>query len=159
LVNSAASFERGAFLDRSDDDLRRVLEVNLIAGVGLVRRLAGPLHDVRGSVVNILDLGAHRPWKGRLDHCVAKAALRMATESLAIELAPVRVNAVSPGTVAWPEGMSEADRAAVVRKIPLGDIGEPRDVADAVAYLADAVHVTATTLIVDGGRLAAGLGE
>lgn len=162
LVNNAAGFERGPFAGRSDADLRRVLEVNLIAPVALARGLAPALVAARGSVVNLLDVAAYQPWKGHLDHCTAKAGLAMATRALALELAPaVRVNGVAPGTVAWPtddERYAEGSptRAAILRAIPLGRIGDPDDIARTVLFLASSGFISGQTIAVDGGRLAAG---
>ena len=162
LVNNAAGFERGAFAERSDADLRRVLEVNLIAPISLARGLAAALTAAQGSVVNILDVAGYQPWRGYLDHCTAKAGLAMATRALALELAPaVRVNGVAPGTVAWPtEDDRFADdspvRAAILRAIPLGKIGAPADIARTVVFLAQSPFISGQTIAVDGGRLAAG---
>jgi pteridine reductase len=162
LVNSAASFERGRFLERGDDDLRRVLEVNLVAPVSLARALAPALTAARGAVVNILDVAALQPWPGYLDHCTAKAGLLMATRALAVELAPaVRVNGVAPGTVAWPEedpryAEGSEIRARILRAIPLGRIGTPEDVAETVLFLARSAFVSGQVIAVDGGRTAAG---
>lgn len=156
LVNNAASFERGPFLERRDDDLRRVLELNLVAPLALTRGCAPTLARHGGSVVNILDVAAMHPWPEFLDHCTAKAALLAATRGLAVELAPLRVNGVAPGTVAWPEGLNDpARQRAIVEGIPLGRIGTPQDVAEAVVFLAASRHVTGQILAVDGGRLAA----
>ena len=156
LVNNAAGFERGAFVDRTDADLRRVLELNLVAPLSLVRACATALRRTEGCVVNILDLGGIHPWPGRLDHCTSKAALHLATRALAVELAPVRVVGVAPGTVAWPEHLrADPDgQRRIEAGIPLGRIGSPADVAAAVVYLAAAPHVTGEVLVVDGGRLA-----
>ena len=159
LVNSAASFERGPVLARTDEDLRRVLELVLVAPISLARRLAPALAQHGGSIVNIVDvLGVH-PVLGYLDHAVAKAGLAMATRALAIELAPVRVNAVVPGTVDWPTDPRYAEgsrlRDAVLSRIPLRRIGAPQDVGEAVVFLAGAPFVSGTSLVVDGGRLAA----
>ncbi|WAS92875.1 SDR family oxidoreductase [Nannocystis punicea] len=162
LVNSAASFERGEFTARGDDDLRRVLEVNLVAPVSLTRALVPALVAARGSVVNILDVAALQPWRGYLDHCTAKAGLLMATKALAVELAPaVRVNGVAPGTVAWPEedprfAEGSEIRARILRAIPLRRIGTPEDVAETVLFLARSSFVSGQVIAVDGGRLAAG---
>lgn len=159
LVNNAASFEHGAFLERDDDDLRRVLETNLVAPLSLARALAPALSRSAGSIVNIVDVAGMHPLRGHLDHGVAKAALDFATAALAVELAPVRVNAIAPGTVAWPtdarHGPGSPVRDGVVRQIPLGRIGEAADVAEAVLYLARAGFVNGTRLVVDGGRVAA----
>lgn len=162
LVNNAASFERGRFVERSDDDLRRVLEVNLVAPVALVRLLTPALQAASGAVVNILDVAALQPWPGYLDHCTAKAGLAMATRALAVELAPaVRVNGVAPGTVAWPEedprfAEGSEVRARILRAIPLGRVGTPEDVAETVLFLARSPFVSGQVIAVDGGRSAAG---
>lgn len=159
LVNSAASFERGAFTSRSDADLERVLATNLVAPVSLVRHLAPALARRGGSVVNIADITGLHPVLGYADHCIAKAGLEMATRALAAELAPVRVNAVAPGTVAWPvdehHAEGSATRTAIERQIPAGRIGTPRDIAQAVLFLADAPFVSGACIVVDGGRTAA----
>lgn len=165
LVNNAASFEHGRLMARSDADLRRVLEVNLVAPVSLARALAPALTAAGGAVVNILDVAAVQPWRGYLDHCTAKAGLAMATRALAVELAPaVRVNGVAPGTVAWPEddpryAAGSAVRERILRAIPLGRIGRPEDVAEAVLFLASSSFITGQVLAVDGGRLAGGGAE
>ncbi|MBZ5713522.1 SDR family oxidoreductase [Nannocystis pusilla] len=162
LVNSAATFERGGFLARSDDDLRRVLEVNLVAPVSLARALAPALTAARGAVVNILDVAGMQPWRGYFDHCTAKAGLWMATKALAVELAPaVRVNGVAPGVVAWPEedpryAEGSEIRARILRAIPLGRIGTPDDVAETVLFLARSSFISGQVIAVDGGRTAAG---
>ncbi len=156
LVNSAAGFEHGAFLARSDEDLLRVLTLNLVAPLSLVRGFAPALALGAGSVVNILDLAASQPWRGYVDHCTAKAGLAMATRALAGELAPnVRVNGISPGTVLWPEEerfASPEARAKIVAGIPLGRVGSAEDVARAVVYLAGESFITGQTIVVDGGR-------
>lgn len=160
LVNSAASFERGPFDTRSDSDLQRVLELNLVAPLSLARSLLPPLRNSgAGKVINIVDLGALHPWHERTDHCVAKAGLAMATRSLALEWAPgVRVNAIAPGTVLWPEGPEFAPdssiRREVASQIPLGDIGSPKHVCATIDYLLDVDFVTGQVLAVDGGRTA-----
>jgi NAD(P)-dependent dehydrogenase (short-subunit alcohol dehydrogenase family) len=114
-----------------------------------------------GAIVNVSSISAFRPSLDLVHYSAAKAALEMLTRSSAVELGPkgIRVNAVAPGVVwregieeAWPEGVS-AYRA----KAPLGRIGQPEDVADACLFLASpaARWITGTTLVVDGGVLAA----
>jgi pteridine reductase len=77
----------------------------------------------------------------------------MLTRALARELAPeVRVNAVSPGPILFPEGQDEASRLAVLRRTPLGRPGDTADIGGAVVYLASAPYVTGQILAVDGGR-------
>jgi pteridine reductase len=86
---------------------------------------------------------------------MAKAALDMATRSLALELAPkVRVNAVAPGAILWPEqGKDDFAREALLARTPLARIGTVEEIAEAVYWLAaEASFVTGHTLRVDGGR-------
>ena len=93
------------------------------------------------------------PWSGYSAYAASKAALVRITECLALELAPsVRVNAVAPGTVLWPESYPASRRRALVARIPLRRAGTPADVAQAVRYLAGAPFVTGVVLPVDGGR-------
>ncbi len=91
---------------------------------------------------------------------MAKAALRMLTKGLALDLAPeVRVNAIAPGAILWPDsGKSAQAQAALLARVPLGRTGDPGDIAAAVAWLAsaDAGYVTGQVLRVDGGRAIGG---
>ncbi|HUH91265.1 MAG TPA: SDR family oxidoreductase, partial [Lysobacter sp.] len=104
-----------------------------------------------------------RPLAGHTIYCMAKAALLMATKSLAIELGPdVRVNAVSPGAILWPQNPGEhaIDAAAQAEKLartPLRRTGTPAEVAEAVRWLLqDASYCTGQVLYLDGGRMLAG---
>jgi pteridine reductase len=99
------------------------------------------------------DVAAYQPWPSFAAHCAAKAAQAMLTRVLARALAPeVRVCGVAPGPVAV-DAEQEDRRAA---ETLLGRVGSPDDVAEAVMYLVRADFVTGTTIVVDGGRLAAG---
>jgi pteridine reductase len=87
---------------------------------------------------------------------MAKAAQRMLTQSLALELAPtVRVNAIAPGAILWPEsGKSDAQKQAILDATPLARIGDVADICKAVRFLIeDATYCTGQILAVDGGRL------
>jgi NAD(P)-dependent dehydrogenase (short-subunit alcohol dehydrogenase family) len=112
------------------------------------------LRESRGSVVNLIDLSAFQPWTEHPHHAVSKAALAHLTRVQARVLAPeVRVNAVAPGAVSPPDDLSEGRRTALANATPLGRLGTPQDVVDAVLYLAGAAFVTGQILVVDGGRL------
>lgn len=154
LVNSAASFERGAFLDRSDADMARVFELVLTAPLSLARSAHPALAAASGCVVNIGDLLARHPSPGHAEHAIAKAGLEAATRALAVEFSPVRVCAVIPGTVAWPPELPAEARRAIVAQTALGRLATPSDVADAVLFLAQASAVTGETLVVDAGQSA-----
>ena len=134
------------------------MTVNARAPLLLTRALAPLLARARGSVVNVADIGGGLvAWRGFSAYAASKAALVRITQCLALELAPkVRVNAVAPGTVLWPEGFPAATRRELTHRIPLQRIGTPGDVAKGVLYLADAPYVTGAVLPIDGGRHLAG---
>lgn len=154
LVNSAAAFEALPLEETDAAAFDSQMSLNARAPLLLVRALLPLLRRSRGSVVNVADVGGGLvPWRGFAAYAASKAALVRLTECLALELAPeVRVNAVAPGTVLWPESYPRARRRALAARIPLGRAGAPEDVARAVRYLADAPFVTGTVLPVDGGR-------
>jgi len=152
LVNSAASFVPGDLLAVTTAEWDEVMAVNLRAPFLLVRETAHLLRASRGSVVNIVDLSALRPWTSHPHHSVSKAGLLHLTKVMARALAPhVRVNAVAPGYVMPPEHHSEAQVERTRRRIPMGRVGAPEDVADAVRFLARADYVTGQVVVVDGG--------
>lgn len=153
LVNNAALFESADVLEVDEARWDRVLGVNLKGPFFLVRRAAPLLRDSRGSVVNILDLSAFRPWRLHPHHAVSKAGLLHLTRVMARSFAPeVRVNAVAPGTVLPPEDASQdevdRDRARSVLDVP----GSPEDVVRAVLFLADSPFITGEVVVVDGGE-------
>ena len=93
--------------------------------------------------------------KGYLVYSVAKSGLAALTRALAVELAPaVRVNAVAPGAIAWPEDgqFAPPERGRIVGTTPLARLGKPEEIAQAVHFLACAPFVTGQVLAVDGGR-------
>ena len=128
---------------------------NLRAPLFLAQEAAPHLKKQGGAIVNIADIHAERPMKGYVVYSIAKAGLAALTRSLALELAPaVRVNAVAPGTIAWPEDdqFEPAERERIIATTPLARTGSPEDVAQAVLYLCTAQFVTGHVLAVDGGR-------
>lgn len=154
LVNSAALFERRALEDTDAPVFDGQMALNARAPLLLTRALLPLLRRARGSVVNVLDVGgALVPWPSYSAYCATKAALRAVTVSLALELAPaVRVNAVAPGAVLWPESLTAVARRRIARTVPLRRVGSPEDVSRAVRFLADSPYVTGATVPVDGGR-------
>ena len=155
LVNNASIFyprKIGKIEPRHWDEL---IGSNLRAPLFVAQAAAPHLKQARGVIVNITDIHAERPLKGFPLYSVAKAGLAALTRSLALELAPeVRVNGVAPGAIAWPddEKFDNAERQRIVATTPLGRIGSPADIAQAVHYLATAPFVTGHILAVDGGR-------
>lgn len=160
LVNSAAGFEELPLARTDAAAFDRMMDLNARAPLLLSRALAPMLRRSGGSIVQVADVGGGLvAWRGFAAYAASKAALVRITECLALELAPrVRVNAVAPGSVLWPESYGAARRRALARRIPLRRAGRPEDVAEAVRFLALAPYVTGAILPVDGGRRLAGRG-
>jgi len=165
LINNAGIGRRAPFLDLADDAWNAVLGVNLtgafIVAQEVCRRMA---KSGRGSVVNLASAAAHMAHSEQAVYSVSKAGLEALTRVMAFELAPlgIRVNAVAPGTIAteFLAGMlTEEAKAERVRRIPLGRLGDPEDVASVVAFLVsdDARYVTGCSLPIDGGLVFAGI--
>jgi pteridine reductase len=157
LVNNASSFFATPFGKIAPSDWCDLIGTNLQAPLFLAQTAAPELVRRRGAIVNIVDIHAERPLEGHVVYSIAKAGLVALTRALARELGPrVRVNAVAPGAIAWPEGGTLADpaiQAEIMRRTPLGRVGAPDDIARAVHFLiADAPYVTGQVLAVDGGR-------
>ena len=155
LVNNASTFYPTPVGRIEATHWDELVGSNLRAPLFLAQEAAPHLAKQGGSIVNIVDIHAERPLKGYAVYSVAKAGLAALTRALALELGPaVRVNAVAPGAIAWPEdGQFEpAERARIVATTPLARIGEPEAVAGAVHFLATAPFVTGQVLAVDGGR-------
>ena len=131
---------------------------NFKAPLFLAQAVAPHLQATGGAIVNITDIHAERPLAGYPLYAAAKGALLTLTRALAIELAPaVRVNAVAPGPILWPEDgqFPGADRAAIVQHTLLKRLGTPEDIARTVRFLMfDAPYITGQTINVDGGRSA-----
>jgi pteridine reductase len=155
LVNNAARFYPtavGETLPYQWDDL---INSTLRGPYFLSQGLLQALRAAGGSIVNILDVHAQRPMSGHAAYSISKAGLAMMTLALARELGPdIRVNAVAPGAILWPEREpTERAKAAILERTALQRLGDPADIASAVVYLAlDAPYVTGQILAVDGGR-------
>lgn len=155
LINNASTFYPtpvGAITAKDWEDL---MGSNLKAPLFLSQAAADALRAAQGAIVNLLDIHAMRPLAAHPVYCAAKAGLAMLTRSLALELGPrVRVNAIAPGPILWPENdLGESEKAAIVASTALKRTGDPRDIADAaVFFLADAPYVTGQILAIDGGR-------
>jgi pteridine reductase len=156
LVNNASSFFQTPVGAITVEEWNDLIGTNLQAPLFLAQAAAPALRRAQGAIVNIADIHADRPLKDYVAYSVAKAGLIGLTRSLARELAPeVRVNAVAPGPVLWPDGDSfdELARQRIISHTPLKREGTPEDIAGAVHFLlADAHYVTGETLNVDGGR-------
>jgi pteridine reductase len=155
LVNNASSFYPTPVGKIEARHWEEIVGSNLRAPLFLSQEAAPHLAKESGAIVNVADIHAERPLKGYPVYSVAKAGLVALTRSLALELAPaVRVNAVAPGAIAWPEdGQFEPpERGRILATTPLARMGRMEEIAEAVHFLATAPFVTGQVLAVDGGR-------
>ncbi len=152
LCASAAGMVRSPLPDVSAAAFDAIIALNLRAPF-LLAQAASRVMLEGGVIVHIADHMAEEPWPGYAVHGIAKAGVIAMTRHLAAALAPkVRVNAVAPGFVLAPEGSDAATAERFARETPLQRIGAPRDVAEAVLFLATAGYMTGEVLFVDGGR-------
>ncbi|MET0456462.1 MAG: SDR family oxidoreductase [Mycobacterium sp.] len=163
LINNAASTAWLPFddLDAVDDDTwHDILDVNVVGAFRCARAFAPALRQAGGAVVNIASISAHRGIGSSMPYGVSKAALLQLTRSLAVAMGPeVRVNSVSPGTVAtrWQidhHGDEAFDELTAREReaSPLGRTTQPEDVAAAVLGLLGADMVTGVDVVVDAGK-------
>lgn len=154
LINNASSFYPTPLDTSTQQQWDELINSNLRAPYFLCSKLAEPLRERNGCIINLIDIHAQRGLPGHPIYSIAKAGLQMMTLSLAKELAPsVRVNGVSPGPILWPEAaMSDEQKEAILEQTLLGKTGTPEDLAGAVLYLSTARFVTGQVLCVDGGK-------
>lgn len=158
LVNNASAFSPTPLGTITPADWDAQFLVNARAPLVLAQAAAPHLRVARGAIVNLVDIYAERPLRDHIVYGMSKAALVAATHALALELAPqVRVNAVAPGAILWPEGKPEAAKETILAKTPLARTGTEDEIAEAVRWLLqDATYTTGQTIRVDGGRLLSG---
>jgi pteridine reductase len=155
LINNASSFYPTPLGSITLQQWHDLMGTNLQAPLFLAQAAAPQLRRHRGSLLNIVDIHGLRPLREHALYSTAKAGLIMLTRALARELAPeVRVNAIAPGAVLWPEaGIDEQRKDKILGQTPLQRPGSPDDIARAVLFFAqDAPFVTGQILAVDGGR-------
>lgn len=155
LINNASSFYPTPLQDATEEQWNDLLETNTTTPLFLIKGFQEGLKETRGSVINISDSLAPRGMKNYSLYSSAKGALETLTKSLAKELAPeVRINAVAPGIILWPENgeIDEEEKNNILKKVDLGRAGNPVDISSAVYFLTEANYITGQTLRVDGGR-------
>jgi pteridine reductase len=159
LVNNASTFYPTPMGDITEIDWHDLMGTNLKAPLFLSQAASSALRISNGLIVNIADIHGQQPLSRHTVYSIAKAGVVMLTKSLARELGPsIRVNAIAPGPVMWPEdGMDKALQAEIVGRTALKRAGSADDVARAVLFFAtEAPYVTGQVLAVDGGRSSAG---
>jgi 3-oxoacyl-[acyl-carrier protein] reductase len=165
LVNNAGIIRLAPFVETTDEMWSDVLGVNL-TGTFIVAQQAARqmIAQRRGRIINMASVSAHIAHSGQAAYAVSKAGIEAMTRIMAFELAPfgITVNAVAPGTIATSfsgGSLSEEAVAERTRRIPLGRLGNPAEVAGIVALLAssDAAYVTGAVVPIDGGLTRAGI--
>lgn len=164
LVNAAGHISSGTIEDTTLSAWDAMMNINLRAVFCLMQEAAPPLIESGGNIVNVSSVTGLRSFPGVLAYCVSKAAVDQLTRCAALELAAkgVRVNAVNPGVVVTQihkrGGMDEEQYAAFLERSkqthPIGRVGQAREVAELIFYLASdkAGWITGATYSIDGGR-------
>lgn len=158
LVNNAAVFFKTPWQTLTERDWDCTLDANL-KGPFLCALAAGRLMQRRGGgkIINIADWAGIRPYNDYLPYCVSKAGVIALTKALAKALAPkIQVVAIGPGPVALPDDFTAAERARLIKRVPLQRLGSPQDVANTAVFLVEGTDfMTGSLVLVDGGQLIA----
>lgn len=163
LVNNAGIEKHAPFSEVTEADYDAVLDVNLKGVFFATQAMAKHLIDTQrsGKIINISSVHEELPFPNFTAYCASKGGMKMLARNLAVELAPygITINNVAPGAIETPINtklLNDPEKlGALLGNIPLGRLGQPKDVAGLVAFLAstDADYITGTTLFVDGGLL------
>lgn len=158
LVNNAGIAEQQLFQDVTPEFWQRIFAVNVTGAYHTIRAvLPRMIHEKSGCIVNISSIWGRRGAACEVSYSATKAAIIGLTRSLAMEVAPsgVRVNCVAPGVIRTDmvEVLGEETREMLVEQTPMGRLGRPEDIAQAVAFLASdrAGFITGQVLTADGG--------
>lgn len=158
VINNASKFYRTYYDKVTEYEWDDLINSNLKAPFFIAQAASLHLAAQQGCIVNITDIHGEKPMRDYSVYCLSKAGLLMLTKVLAKELGPhVRVNAVSPGVVLWPEGenaLAEDEKQKLIEHTMLLREGTPRDIAKTVLFLIrDSDYITGQVINVDGGRL------
>lgn len=155
LINNASSFSPTPIGETTDTHWDDLFSSNARAPFFLSQAAAPYLRKQQGCIINIADIYGINPKPQHTIYSMAKAALLMMTKSLAKELAPkIRVNAIAPGAILWPEaGMSEQSQTTMINLTPLARMGNVEDIFQTALWLIEqAKFTTGQVIAVDGGR-------
>lgn len=156
LINNASTFFKTPMGAITEKDWDLLFNSNLKAPLFLSQAAMPFLKKQQGNIINIVDIHAKRPMKNYPVYSCAKAGLWMLTQSLAMELAPeIRVNAVAPGHVIWPENtdaFSATEKAKIMEETFLKKNVDPKDIANTALFLAQQPSITGQMICVDAGR-------
>jgi 3-oxoacyl-[acyl-carrier protein] reductase len=161
LVNNSGILKEGPIGMISNDDVRAMIDTNLVSVINMTQAVSRVMgRHKSGSIVNLTSIMGLRGRPGQMVYSATKAAIIGATFSAAKELGKlgIRVNAVAPGYIetAMTGHVNQAQRDALIGSIPMGRVGKPSDVANAICFLASdlANYINGQVLGVDGGMIA-----
>jgi NAD(P)-dependent dehydrogenase (short-subunit alcohol dehydrogenase family) len=162
LVNNAGINQKKAFTEVTDEDFQRIILTNLTSVFALSREVAKfMLEKKQGCIINISSMAAQYGIPLVISYTAAKTGIEGMTKAMAVELSPngIRVNCVAPGFIATNMSAKALDsdpqrKAKVMSRTPMGKLGVPEDVAEAIYFLSSdaAKYVTGVILSVDGGN-------
>ncbi|MFK8033789.1 MAG: SDR family NAD(P)-dependent oxidoreductase [Hyphomicrobiales bacterium] len=168
LINNAGIIHSDDFLDISEEDFDRVLQVNLkgvfLCGQAAAKQMVDQVKEggAPGSIINMSSINAQVAIPSQVPYSVSKGGVQQLTKVMSLSLAKfgIRVNAIGPGSINTDilaaVNNDPAAKNRILSRTPLGRIGEPSEIASIAAFLAsdDASYVTGHTIYADGGRLA-----
>ena len=162
LLNNAAISISGDFLETSEADYDRVLDINLKGSFLMLQACAREMvKQAAGSIINMSSVNDTLAIPNIVSYCVAKGGVSQLTRATSISLAPhgIRVNAIGPGSIMTDMLTSvvndKAAMARVISRTPMGRVGEPSEIASIAVFLAsdESSYVTGQTIYADGGRM------
>ncbi len=161
LVNCAGITRDKLFMKMSEDDWDQVMETNLKSVYNLSHALVRPMMKARqGKIINITSVVGLTGNPGQVNYSASKLGMVGLTRSLAKELGPrnVNVNCIAPGFFETPmtDALTDEQRKAILNKVPMGRLGNPKEIAHAAVFLASdrSNYITGQVLTVDGGMIA-----
>ncbi|MBN2421082.1 SDR family oxidoreductase [Candidatus Woesearchaeota archaeon] len=161
LVNNAGIFPSKLFTEMTEEDWKKVMQVNLNGTFNCSKIVSEfMIQQKSGKIINLASIAAFVGFQGLVHYCTAKAGVTGFTRALALELGPhnINVNAIAPGLIITPgvnDFMNQEQQAGFAQSVPLKRNGLPKDIAELAAFLATdaSSFITGQTIVCDGGKL------
>ena len=158
LVNNAGITKDNLLIRMKEEDIDSVIQINLLSLIKITKSvLKNMMKQKFGRIISISSVVGFTGNPGQVNYCASKSGIIGFTKSLALEVASrgITVNAIAPGyiTSAMTDKISDPQRDSIISNIPVGRIGKPSDISNAVLFLAkeEASYITGNTIHVNGG--------